>query len=291
MKLSWWRTVRRQFRVAFGAQEPLVIRTKQPDKTSICQCGKHWASIDSAELVSIFSAGGMRGADSRPPVPLGGRQEALRGRAQTLIALDCEGRRLAVSAHEIVAVYALDADFRIVRRIGRLRLPGQSPRWLALTSDRLSLLAENSETFSMESQLLLGSYRVVANQAVQTIPVFELAFGTRPQIRARPERADHIGLDERPPWNDRAIELRTAAYPLAVSFDHQHIAIGLKDLRVALVDLRSGTLSFDSGHEAPINFVGFPGDRLASADQSGRLIVRDSIRDDANGHSFVVSPA
>ncbi len=272
-----------------------MLVTTRPSLTALCQCQQHWVRIDRAEWVDIGdleSVARQVQASQKGQAPSAvwikkaqNQQEALRGHAQTAVAFDCTSRLLAVGARGVVAIYQCDKQYRVTRRVSLLRIRNSEPKWLSLGHGTLSMVSRTSQRVGPPS-IRVTCHQVV-NGSIGDVPFFELVTGSHPEIRIRPrapssfqsERDDRVnrGRESR---DRRSIELARGRYYAAASADGRYLAIGLVAGEIALISLLSGHIQFDRSHRRPIHYLSFVGSHLASADNRGRLVVRDAVEEE-----------
>ncbi len=257
-----------------------MLVTTRPSLTGFCQCQQHWVRIDRAEWVDIGDVKLLARtvqAAQKEQTPNSvwiektrSQQEALRGHAQTAVSFDCKSRLLAVGARGVVAVYQCDKQYRVTRRVSLLRIRNSEPTWLSIGHGKLSMVALTSQGVGPPS-IKLTCHQVV-NGSIGDVPFFELVMGAHPEIRAR---LDNSFQPDRIPRVGRSIELAHGRFYAAASADGRHLAIGLVAGEIALISPLSGQIRFDRSHRRPIHYLSFVGPHLASADNRGRLVVRD----------------
>jgi hypothetical protein len=227
-----------------------------PRAATLCPCGDHLVATRRDETVAVAG-------EIVDPLP---RQVIERA------AYDCAERLLAATTHGLLAAARIEGGE--ARRIGSVKLGGETPLWLATAAGRVALLTGWVERDGPRARLRV--FRA-GPRVFYPLPFYDWRAGEPGELRFRPfdsDPGDEAPLAESADRDQRLEHDRPRA---ALSADGRFVALGLAGARVAVHDLRRGELEIYGDHRGAIDRIGF-GDgsrRLVSADSRRRIIVRE----------------
>ena len=254
--------------------QPLIIKHKGAGyrAAQACACSRHIARIHRDETVSVSRRDGQAGEP----------REALRGRVLEFIAYDCNRRRLAIAIRGSLHEFACDAEHRIVRRESSIKLAEiDAPAALSSRDGVVSLVASGLMIDPQTAHHIVPTYTRAyclrtyrSHEAgLQVIPSIEWTSGASPLARTRGEAETTRTYESTGPQE-------VASPPLFAHGDAGNVALALDGGRVLAANAVTGAIQILADHQNKITFVGFAGDRLATADSRGHLYVRTQVATD-----------